>query len=258
MSAEAAGWVYRHSPYEGATFAVHCAVADTANDQYGHEIFFAVATLAAKARCSPSTVKIALRKLVDDGFLESLDEPGKARAQGRPNRFRFVFVDEAPVVFETRGGSRPRPTPVADHDLPGSRPSATKPKGTQEEAQEANSVAEAPEQGKLVDVPKKPRPRNELFDAIAAVFPTATESERKRVAKVVAELRKLDPVPSPDDVRRRAEWVRREWPTASPMAISSAWSRIGETLGARDVRAADPVELTGGMNQSRGSRRARS
>lgn len=97
MSSEAAGWVYRHSPYRGADFQVHCAIADSANDQHGHELWMSQSSLADKARVSRGQANRSLRQLLDDGYVELLEE-----RPGRPNRYRFVFPDDANVVYDTR------------------------------------------------------------------------------------------------------------------------------------------------------------
>ncbi len=97
MSADATGWVYRHSPYTGVTFAVHLAIADSVNDQNGNELWMKKAKLSEKARVSTGSTKTAMALLVEDGFLELMEE-----SHGRnPSRYRFLFPDE-PVVFEAR------------------------------------------------------------------------------------------------------------------------------------------------------------
>lgn len=99
MSAEATGWVYRHSPYRGAVFAVHHAIADSVNDQHDNEFWMALGKLAMKARLARPTVSEAVAKLTADGFIESVGEVDTT--SGVPNRYRFLFPD-APVVYETR------------------------------------------------------------------------------------------------------------------------------------------------------------
>lgn len=98
MSAEATGWVYRRSPYRGASFTVHLAVADSVNDQHGNEFWMAQGALASKARVGRQTANIALATMVADGYLEILEEGG---GRSRPAHFRFLFPD-VPVTHETR------------------------------------------------------------------------------------------------------------------------------------------------------------
>ena len=126
MSSEAVGWVYRHSPFSGVDFAVHAAVADSANDQNDYRLWMSMDTLARKARVSRASATRAVTKLVDAGYLERIDEPGIAKREGRTARYVFLFPDDAEVIFETRrkGGSTGA-TPPAHHDSPGGSPSAT-------------------------------------------------------------------------------------------------------------------------------------
>lgn len=112
MSAEAVGWVYRYSPYEGATFAVHLAMADVANDVHDYELWTFNAYLATKARVSIASVERAHATMRAEGFLDLLQP---ARGRGEANRWRFLFPD-VPVVWETRhseGLTRKAPHRVA-------------------------------------------------------------------------------------------------------------------------------------------------
>jgi hypothetical protein len=103
MSADAVGWVYRHSPYTGVTFQVHQAVADSVNDQHGNEFWLAKPKLSVKARTSVASAKRAMEMLTADGFLELLEESG-----GRAgSRYLFLFPD-VPVVYDSRATGSPR------------------------------------------------------------------------------------------------------------------------------------------------------
>lgn len=108
MSAEATGWVYRHSPYKGATFQVHHAIADSVNDQHDYELWMRQGVLAKKARTTRKTVNDAIDTMVTAGLLEFL-EAGK----GGANRYRFLMPD-VPVIYESRfkGGVTRGDTPV--------------------------------------------------------------------------------------------------------------------------------------------------
>lgn len=81
MSAGATGWVWDYSPFRGATFSCHLAIADTVNDQHGWEFWMSVGNLARKARCSRDAARKALRRL------EGCDEHGDP-------------IDGAPVLIE--------------------------------------------------------------------------------------------------------------------------------------------------------------
>lgn len=113
MSSEAIGYVYRHSPYKGATFSVHLAMADSVNDQFSNEFWMQQGRLAAKARIGRPAANEAVGKLVADGFVVDLGElPGKRGVR----RYRFLFPDR-PVVYDSRR--------VASDDTSADRPVAS-------------------------------------------------------------------------------------------------------------------------------------
>ncbi len=97
MSAEAMGWVLRHSPFRGTTLLVHVCIADVVNDQHGNECWMTVQSLSRKARAGRRTVTTSLTELREAGFLTLLTEG----LTGHPNRYRFEYPD-VPVVYETR------------------------------------------------------------------------------------------------------------------------------------------------------------
>lgn len=130
MSAEAVGWVYRHSPYAGATFQVHLAVADSVNDQHDNEFWLTRGRLAKKARVSPRSAFTALTTLTEGGFLDLLDE-----SSGRtPSRYRFLYPD-VPVVYDSRSpstvqrlhGSKPANRATTDSEPCNQRTSTVQP-----------------------------------------------------------------------------------------------------------------------------------
>lgn len=98
MSGDAVGFVWRHCPFEGATFLVHLAIADVVNDMHRNQFWMLETELAAKTRLSRRSVTTALSQLSESGWLIRLSG---AVAQGRPARYAFVFKD-APIVYETR------------------------------------------------------------------------------------------------------------------------------------------------------------
>lgn len=91
MSAEAVGYVYRHSPYEHSTFTVHLALADSANDQHGYELWARQEWIAGKARVSRQTVNRALKTMVEDGYLQVVEDN-----HGKPNRYRLLMPEHEP------------------------------------------------------------------------------------------------------------------------------------------------------------------
>lgn len=107
------GYVFRHSPFSGATLLCHLAIADSVNDQHHNEFFMAVNNLAKKARLSRRGTQDALRSLEARGFLTRLSE-----GKGEVYRYRFEFCPQ-PVVYETRG--RREFAPPAQRDASGGR-----------------------------------------------------------------------------------------------------------------------------------------
>lgn len=117
MSAEAVGWVYRHSPYAGQFFAVHLAIADVVNDQADHQFWMALPHLSRKARVNRGTAKRAVDHMVERSFLDLVEQSNGGRS--RPSVYRFCFPD-VPVVYETRA-SRTKPAPHARIPAHGAR-----------------------------------------------------------------------------------------------------------------------------------------
>lgn len=106
-------WVLDHSPYKGAALTIHHVLGEVENEAHEHELWMTQAYLAARARTTRKTVGEHLARMVEDGFLE-LVEDGKGR--GRANRYRFLFPDVeavgvprqvAPVRRDVGGGPTP-------------------------------------------------------------------------------------------------------------------------------------------------------
>lgn len=104
MSHTAVEFVYRHSQATGATFAIHLAIADCVNSNHDWLFWMNVRDTAEKARVNKDTVGNALRRLVDLGYLDPVDP-----ANGQPARYRFRFLEDAPIVFDTRAPAVRRP-----------------------------------------------------------------------------------------------------------------------------------------------------
>jgi hypothetical protein len=96
VSAEALGWVFRHSPYRGDTFALHLAIADVANDTYQFRIWMKRAEMAQKARIGERTVTRALKKMVEDGLLELIKEAG---GRGQVPEYRLLLKGDTMAPF---------------------------------------------------------------------------------------------------------------------------------------------------------------
>lgn len=97
MSAQATGWVFAHSPFKGAVFAVHLAIADSVNDQDHYEFWMRQGKLAAKARVSRKAVNDAVSVMIEAGFLVLV-----LAKKGGANRYAFLTPSEAPVVYDAR------------------------------------------------------------------------------------------------------------------------------------------------------------
>jgi hypothetical protein len=108
------GWTFRHSPFTGATFAVHLAIADSVNDQHEHELWMSQPRLAKKARLGLRATHAAVKALLDGGYLTLLEDNARA---GKANRYRFEFP-AVPVAYETRGGAG-APSSGGTHDVHG-------------------------------------------------------------------------------------------------------------------------------------------
>lgn len=122
MSAGAIGWVFAHSTASRATFAVHLALADSANDMHDYELWARQQWIADKARVGRPKVNEALAWLTEHGYLVMV-EPGQRGGErgGRPNRYRLVMDDrprvggpEGDVVYGDIGGGAMSSTATPD------------------------------------------------------------------------------------------------------------------------------------------------
>lgn len=145
MSAEATGWVFRHSPTTGATRLVHLAMADSVNDQNDNEFWMSQVNLAKKAGCSRSAAQVALIHLMNAGFVTLLEDHSK---DGQPNRYRFEF-----------------------EGVPGDKAPPARSQGTQVPGDRAQT------QRTTQDIPIRTR-IDSLFGEFWAVYPKKTEKVR--------------------------------------------------------------------------------
>src|ERR1035437_10290744 len=76
VSVKAMSHVFDHSPYKGTERLIHLAIADVVNDGYDYQFWMSQKRVAAKARCSRQTVNIAIKKMVKDGRLSVVENPG--------------------------------------------------------------------------------------------------------------------------------------------------------------------------------------
>ncbi len=103
MSAEATGWVWRESPYEGERLLVHLAIADVVNDAHDNEFWMGVDQLAQKARVSRSTVQRTLADMVARDLLVKLTQGGSGK--GQTSHYRFP-LRVSPGVLRVSGEPR--------------------------------------------------------------------------------------------------------------------------------------------------------
>jgi len=101
MSAQAMGWVYEHSPYKGSDLLIHLALADSANDMHGYELWASQNWIAKKARVARQTVNTFLARAIEEGMLVLLQDNSKAR---QPNRYRLLMPDSAPQMWSPKHG----------------------------------------------------------------------------------------------------------------------------------------------------------
>jgi hypothetical protein len=141
MSSDASGWVWRFSPYKGSVFAVHQAIADTANDQNNNELWLSQSKLATKARVSRRAVLDALATLQSDGFIRRL---GGGKETGTVVRYEFLFPRHLPVVYETRRGYADSAHPSADSAQGGVNGLRTNSRRTQEELSPRGETSSPP------------------------------------------------------------------------------------------------------------------
>lgn len=74
MSPPAVSWVFDESPYRGAFFALHVAIADRVNDKNGYELWESVPNLALRARISERHAREGVAQMIEDGLLTLLKE----------------------------------------------------------------------------------------------------------------------------------------------------------------------------------------
>ena len=146
MAAEASGWVYRCSPYKGIAFAIHLALADSANDQFNYELWARQEWIAEKARTTRPTVNTTLATMVEDGLLEILEESTGRRG---PNRYRVVMDQREPVWTPNSSVgshdtqvSAPVTSSVGSHDTQVSALMTQNPKGNPKGTQEKSADAD--------------------------------------------------------------------------------------------------------------------
>lgn len=254
MSGRATGWVYERSPYTGAAFSVHLAIADVVNDMHGNEFWAANATLCAKARVGRQRCNEVLGQMVADGLLEVIERP--RRGEHAPVRYRFLMPEGAPVVFDGTGrvavddtSSTPKVSPettpgVAVDDMKVSPEATQSLRGNEKEPNGADSPASPSSRSSTA------RARNGADNAgltpdVPQVSAAATSSENltptERARLMNAETRRAraqgTPPEEPDAARLMADRV-----AAAGRCVTQVRVMV-PILGAFLARGADPETL---------------
>jgi len=221
VSSDARGYVWTHSPYTGAAFAIHLALGDVANDLHEHRLWMSAGRLAKKARTTRQTTAATLAKLCQDGFLERISPESH---QGRPVEYRFLMPD-VPVAYDSevkaRVGSRDTSPSDVSADLPprvGSRD--TEPKKNQSLEQKERATKE--------------RKADPVWDGFVAWLGRAepeTRDERGKWNVAAKQLRDIG-VDDPDEIVRRGRMYERTYQGAArtPNALVSRWGEFGRRV----------------------------
>lgn len=106
MSAQATGWVWKHSPLRGSKLLVHLAIADVVNDAHDNEFWMHNQNLALKAHVSDGTVDEALAVLKDLGLLVVLTQGG---GRSNPTRYQMVMCQTAQILGGSLDEKPPNP-----------------------------------------------------------------------------------------------------------------------------------------------------
>lgn len=101
--------VWANSPYRGERLLVHLALADFANDE--GVCWPSQRTLAHKARCSENFVRVVLKRMVADGFIEI-----QASTNGRGNTNHYRLKPHSVNGDSGKPHSREAETPFTDTD----------------------------------------------------------------------------------------------------------------------------------------------
>lgn len=225
MSAEATGWVFRYSPFAGAAFGVHLAIADSVNDQNENEFWMSLERLAKKSRISRPTVSKVVAMFVAEGWIELLEE-----RPGSTSRYRFMFPEDVKVEYETRrlgryGGVTGANDPPLAGPTPPS-PGPTTPVGRANGIEPKRTQAE-PKVEVLLSA--SGASQQELFGAVAQVcgWDTTnplTKNALTHLGSVAKQLRSVGA--TAEEVAAFAAAYRAHWPTMdlTPGAIVKYWA----------------------------------
>jgi hypothetical protein len=116
MSIKLMSWVLDNSPYEGKGRLVHLVLADHANDQ--GICWPSQTTIAARAGCSTEHVRVVVKQMVTDGYVQIIEEshgPGSSTRYQLKNPKSVGASDEIPQVHrqipQVQRPNTPSPSP---------------------------------------------------------------------------------------------------------------------------------------------------
>lgn len=121
MSIKIMSWVLDHSPYEGKARLVHAVLADHANDQ--GLCWPSQTTIARRAGCSVEHVRVTVKQMVTDGYLEIVEASTR---QGSANKYKLLVPNSLGVPKSTGEGPQvdretsPNPSP-SNHKEPSNK-----------------------------------------------------------------------------------------------------------------------------------------
>lgn len=217
MAHESVQWVFKNSPYKGADFIIHLAIADYVNDKHGWALYASQQSIADKARVGRAKVNRTMKQMVEDGLLIDTGE-----YEGRTKRYIFVMQTPQEAVL-------PLDVPVEDSDV-STEHTEVSPTNTSSSIPEIHKQEVEQEVEQTLAAAAPPRKRDHLFEALATNtgldWKKLTSSERGRLNKACKELRDVGATPS--DVEDRARRYRKKWPDMelTPTALASNWSQL--------------------------------
>jgi hypothetical protein len=218
----------------------------------------AQSSLAKKARCTIPSAKTAVDVLVAGGYLEEL--PGDQMAHGgrAVRRFRFLFKEDAPVVYETRwSATNTKPLGIGQSQtstVPNPKPAPSqskatldKPKRTQREPKTTSHVV-SDDATRLCNLfaeligarPEAKRPA--VTWAWLGEMERLLKIDQRSPAKVESTIRWLD---------KAADPVSRFWRpnVRSPRKLRERWDQMADAYQAhKDAEKPFPSKKHNGYN----------
>ena len=255
MSVQNIAWVIRYSPYRGTNYALHLALADSSNDVYENQVWMALETLGAKARQSRRSVIAGLKRLCDDGFLK-LVSPQRGPAGAA--RYRMIFPDGLPVVYDSPEGRRTRAKAAPEQSQHPCKAEHEQVQEMQEPVQNSSAIPLYPTQ----EIPTDPKNRaktsklparvDAMFEAIVTACrydrASLNKPSRAAIANAAKALRESNIDPS--EVTRLAELLTARWSDSAvtPASLAKHAPLIGEVRHPTQRRSASRPNNTGDRN----------